>query len=377
MLLVGTVGMLMCGLQPVVLGALLEEHRLTVGQLGWATSAEFLAIGLSISLCGALFRPQYLGARGAIAALCCIGLDLWVFKLTGAPVVFDRAAAGLAEGLMIWITNCMVARAAIPARWAGIFLTLQSSSQLFFSAVLAQTVMQRYGANGWFVALAVSALLALLAMLVIPSAMIDLPKPAKLPGVAGVYSPAAIASLVSVFLVSAFSLGIYAYLAPLASRAHLSTATLEMGVSVNLATSILGSTVAAIVAKRVSHYQAFVFCLVVNVSVVLGLASRPGAPLFLLICGAYGFCAMFFFPFLVPLVIEADSTRRVAIVMPGIQLAGCGAGPILCSLFVNGNDVSPILLVCAIFFCTAFAITTVVHFGGRRALSKGGPQFSA
>ncbi len=50
----GCVAVLMIGLQPLLLDALLEEHRISVAQLSQSATFELLALGVVASALGAL-----------------------------------------------------------------------------------------------------------------------------------------------------------------------------------------------------------------------------------------------------------------------------------------------------------------------------------
>ncbi|MGA0602840.1 MFS transporter [Caulobacter sp. KR2-114] len=367
LLATGVVGMEIAGVQPVLLGALVAEHRLTAAGLGWATTAEFLTLGVGISLAGAFLKPQRLKLLAALAAVGVLVADLLAIGQSGAAIIINRGLCGFGEGLMVWLSVCMIARSSTPARWSGIFLTLQGIAQLAFTAILPLTLMDRYGANGGFAVLAGTAALALVAAPFIPSSFVDLPGNDQR-GVSAVFaSPRALGSLVSVFLVAAFSIGLFAYMAPLAEQAHLDPKVLGFAVSGVLATSIVGSTAAAAAAKRISYYPVFLACAVVNVVVLALLAAPHGAVVFIAATGVFGFFWLFFLPFQLPLAIEADPSRRIAVVLPGAQLFGGAAGPFLCSLFVTDTDAHGALLVCGVCFLVAFGLSTVLHMSHRRA----------
>ncbi len=367
LLIIGTVGMEIAGIQPVLLGALVQEHRLSSAGLGWATTAEFLSLGVAISLAGAVLKPRRLRTMAALAAVAALFADLLVLKQSGAAIIANRAFAGIAEGLLVWFPVCMIARSSTPARWSGIFLTLQGAAQLAFTFILPLTLMNTYGANAGFAALAGTAVLALCAAPFIPSAFADLPH-AHHSATGSVFaSPVAIASLVSVFLVAAFSIGLFAYLAPLATQAHLDEKILGFAVSGVLAASIVGSTLAAAAAKRVSYYPVFLVCLIINIVALIVLAQCPNAIAFIAAASVFGFFWLFFMPFQLPLVIEADPTRRVAVVLPGAQLLGGAAGPFFCSFFVTELDARGALVVVGVCFLTAFVISTILHLTHRRA----------
>jgi MFS family permease len=363
---IGTVGMMMCGVQPVVLGTLVIEGRLSSAALGWTTAAEFLALGIGIMVAGALFTPVRLRSRTALAATLVLAADFAVVTESGWTIIANRTIAGLAEGMLVWVAVCMIARSSSPARWAGIFLTMQNVSQFAFTAILPSTIMARFGANGGFVVLGLTAGFALLAAPLVPRSFAELPVAASDGSGRTRHSLPALASLLSAFLIAAFSIGIFVYIAPLAAQAHLDARHMGFAVSAVLAASTVGSSVAAIVAKKVHYFPVFVACLAVN-ALVLGIfAAMPSAPVFMAAATLFGFFWLFFLPFQLPLVIESDPTRRIAVVLPGAQLVGGAAGPFLCSFFVTDDDARGALVVCGACFIVSFAISLVLHIRRRR-----------
>jgi hypothetical protein len=358
-LLVGTVGMLICGVQPVLLGAMVVEHRLTSAGLGWATTAEFLTLGIGIIIAGWLCKPRNLRFYAVAAALVTGIADLAVQSESGAMILINRAVSGGGEAILVWIAGCMIARSATPARWAGVFLTLQGISQLAFAALMPLTLMASHGANGGFSGMAITALLAVLAAPFLPSAMADLPASERSRAEV-LRSPSSIMVLICVFLISAFSIGLFAYIAPISIQAKLSSSQLGFVVSVILGSSIAGSGVAALVPK-LPYYPIFAVCLVVNAITLAILWALPSFPVFLLVATVFGFSWLFFLPFQLPMAIEADPTRQIAVVLGGAQLLGAGAGPFLCSFFVTDSEARGSLIVVGLCFLTAFLISSLLR----------------
>ncbi len=365
-LLIGTVGMLICGVQPVLLGALVTERRLSAAGLGWATTAEFLTLGISIIVAGAVLRPRNLRLLAAIAALVTGLADLAMLFQTGNSILLNRAVSGCGEGLLVWITGCMIARSPTPARWAGVFLTAQGITQLAFAALMPLTLMVTYGANGAFIGMALTAAVALLAAGALPSAMADLPAADK-PRLAVLVSPSSILVLASVFLIAAFSIGLFVYLAPLSLQAGLSSGQMGLVISIVLGSSILGSAAAALVPK-LPYYPIFVACLVANALVLAVLWTLPSFGVICAAAAVFGFMWLFFMPYQLPMAVEVDPTRQIAVVLGGAQLLGGGAGPFFCSFFVTDADSRGSLVVVGVCFVVAFAISTVLHF--RRSVER-------
>jgi predicted MFS family arabinose efflux permease len=65
------------------------------------------------------------------------------------------------------------------------------------------------------------------------------------------------------------------------------------------------------------------------------------------------------------MMIEADPTRRAAVLMPGAQLLGSALGPLICSYAVVGQDVRGVLAVCAVSLVLAFAVAGWLHWERR------------
>ncbi len=370
LLLLGTVGMEITGVQPVLLGALVNEGRLSPAGLGWATTAEFLSIAIAIGLAGGFLKPRRLRWIAAGAALIAICADLLTFTGTGSQLIVYRGVAGFAEGLLVWMPTCMVARSPTPAFWAGVFLTLQCSAQLAFASILPLTLMARFGANAGFGVLAVLSLLALAAAPLLPSSFADLPSHGARKGLrAALPDLRGAAGLLAVFLVAAFAIGLFAYLGPLADQARLGTATLGLAVSAALGAEIVGATIASMAARHLRHYPAFLICLAAYVAVLVILATKPGATSFIFAGGLFGFFQVFFMPFQLPLVIEADPSRRSAVILPSIQLLGAASGPFFCSFFVTDTDARGALAVCGACLAATLILTTYLHFGAHRAVT--------
>jgi hypothetical protein len=92
-LLVGTMGMMICGVQPILLGSLVLERRLSSAALGWATTAEFMTLALGIWLAGTFWKPTHLRSRIALAAVLAMIADGLVIGEQGTTVLLNRALA--------------------------------------------------------------------------------------------------------------------------------------------------------------------------------------------------------------------------------------------------------------------------------------------
>ena len=183
---VGVNSLLVIGVLPILLGALADEHRLTAAGIGRTATLELLAMGVSTALAGMFLTPTRLKAIGVAACVVLAMADLASLAGHGLGMMGLRAAAGAAEGVLLWITVGMIARTVTPERWAGVFFTAQTLAQLGLALALALWVMPRFGANGGFAALAVASLMGIVPALLAPSRYAPLAKP---PGESGAPPP--------------------------------------------------------------------------------------------------------------------------------------------------------------------------------------------
>ena len=119
----GVVALLIAGLAPALLGALVEEHRITDAQLGLTAMLELLFMGISTGLAGAFLKPVAFGPSARAPALLFAAANVATIHASGVGVLVVRALAGIPEGLLLWITVGMIARSRTPERWAGVFFT--------------------------------------------------------------------------------------------------------------------------------------------------------------------------------------------------------------------------------------------------------------
>lgn len=334
----GVVGVLIAGLQPQLLGAMAVEGRLGTAELGVVATVELLAMGLAAAGAGAIvtrLRPACVAAALALA-----GLDALTPAASGAAIAVLRAAAGLAEGVLIWLAIGLIARAASPARWAAIYLMAQTLAQLALAALLAGLVLPRWGSAGGFALLAAVSLLPLAVVAAIPAAyppLADHNAPGGMPGRRG------LVALGGVLLYLAFIVGVWVYLEPLGRQAGIAPETLAAAVPLSLAMQVAGAAAAAWLGDRLPPLAVIAGAALLDFGILAVLGDAPGPGPFLVAVALFGFLWLFVLPFQVPLVIAADPSRRSALLIAGAQLIGSSLGPLAASAVVGANDVRPVL----------------------------------
>jgi hypothetical protein len=357
-LLVGVCGVMIAGLQPLLLGTLAQEGRITAAQLGHAATAELLLMGAASAYAGARWKAERLRAIGAISSLGLAALNVGTVWASGEAVTLIRAVAGVPSGVLIWVTIAMIARSPTPERWSGIYLTIQTLAQFVVAAALTAWVISRAGANGGFVALAVLCVVTAVAALALPNRFAPLvadSSASNLPNARGCVA------LAATFLWMAFIVGVWVYAEPLSRQAGHAPTVVGVAVSLSLACQVLGGATATVLAGRLRWFPALLFCALVYVACLPAFAALPGAALYLVTSSVFGFLWMFSLPFFVPMVIAADPTRRAALLIGGAELTGGSLGPLFASLVVTDADVRGSLGFGALALAATVAIAVALH----------------
>lgn len=365
---VGVVALLIAGLQPVILGALEREGRLSTAQIGLAATVELMALGLACGLAAAFLKPTNIRLKIALACLAHAGAMLATTLTSGAEVILARGAAGACAGVMLWLAIGVIARSSRPERASGVFVTVQTFAQLVLAAALPALVMGRWGVNGALVTLAVISLAAAGAALAGPDRFSVLPKPE---GGDGKLGAPPLGGLLAVFLYMAFIVALWVYLEPLAAQAGLSPREAGLAVALALGLQVLGGAAATLVGDRAPPARILIAVGLINAVILAVLWSGPGRGLFVACVAAFGFLWLFALPFQTLLLIRLDPTRRAAMQLGAAQLLGSSAGPLAASLVVGDGEVRRALALSAICLAAALALISLLASRARASPASG------
>lgn len=353
----GSVALLMLGLQPIVLGEMLNVGRVSLEGVGLVAMAEIVTLGLGVLLGDWLGWLTRLRSLSALACACIIALDLLTPSAEGdGRMALVRAAAGLAEGLLLWVTTAAIVRSANPARSAGVFFVAQTAAQALLGLVLARWVIAAHGWQAAFWVLAGAGAVPLLLLAGLPARLAPLVEveQGRLR-----WSLPAVQALAVVFLLMAALGAFWAYAEPLGLRAGLDAQAAQTVIAAALLAQIAGGTVGTAMVGRLGAVRVLALSALALgavgavVHVVAGLAGW-----FFPLCMAFAFVWLFMIPFHTALAFAADRSGRVASLLPVAQLLGSAAGPLVASLVVVGEDASRAALVSAA--CAAAALTVLV-----------------
>ena len=361
---VGVTAIMIAGLQPLLLGTMAHEGRLSPAQIGQAATAELLAMGLAAFVSGAALKPERLKLIAIVASLVLAAIDVATPYVQGDTITLVRGLAGLPSGVLMWITIALIARTPTPERWSGVYLTVQTLAQFVMATALSATVVPAFGSDGGWLALAGFCVVTAVVALAIPASYAPLPKTesnSSLPGVRGWFA------LASAFLYSTFTIGVWVYAEPLSKQAGHDPGITGGAVSVSLACQVAGGAAATLLAGRINWLWTTIVCALLNLGVLVGFYALPGPEAFLALSGAFGFLWLFVLPFLVPMVIEADPTRRAAVLIGGAQVLGGSFGPFFASMLVTDANSRGAVLFGGGCLVVAVVMAFVLHQARSRA----------
>src|ERR1700733_7464628 len=161
---IGSAGLLILGVIPILYGALHAESRINLAELGVIATVE--------------------------AAI----------SVAGSPnlILIDRALAGLVEGAMVAVSIELIARSRHAERLGGFFLAMQALAQGLLALGLAWWIVPGRGANGGFLALGIVCLVSIGVALLVPTEYGEMPKQSA--SMDGVFTVRSILSLLMIGL---------------------------------------------------------------------------------------------------------------------------------------------------------------------------------
>ena len=354
----GCIGVLMLGLQPLLLGSLLEEHRLSVAQLTQAAMLEQLAMGVVAGALGAFAPPRHLRLLGGVGCLLLAASNAGCLGGSGLSLVLWRGMSGCGGGILLWIAAGIIAFSRTPARFSALFVGAQAAFQGALAALLPVTLMPVMGANGGLAALVVLSLASILLLRWLPSDLPDLAKETLGRGWIGVR---ACAGLLASFFFMAAIVGFWVFVEPLGAFQHISPVVTRFADAANLAAQFAGAVLAIVLAQRLAGAVGTVLvasCAALLVTVAW-VATVPHDSAYLAALMLHGFVWSVGLSFYVPLLVRADPTRRGAMLLPGAQMLGGSAGPIITGWFATEMYLTPVLISTALLALVALGGTVV------------------
>lgn len=361
----GVLALVGAGVLGMLLAALVDEHRLTAAGIGRTAMLEALSMGLTTGLAGIVLKPRRLRLIALLASVLLVAVNLATFRASGGQVLVARLLAGVPEGVLLWIAVGLISRTATPERWAGLLFTGMGLTQLAAATAMTAYVLPRFGANGGYAVLAGAGGLCALVALAGPRRYGAVPGTEQ--ASSGAPPPRGWVALLATVGFSGCVAAVGVYLIPLAREAGLLTGEARTAVSVGIGAQILGGALATVLAGRVGYITVFVACALALATCWTSYALHAPAWWFVIATALGGAAGGLAGPFLVPMTIEADPSRRAAVQSGAVQVLAGALGPFLASLVVRDHDAHRVLLLGAALLGLGLTVAAGLRLSGARS----------
>jgi DHA1 family inner membrane transport protein len=334
---IGSAGLLILGMIPILYGALHAEKRVNLNELGLIATVETLLIGVSSAVAAMVFSARKLRLKCAILLVALAALNAAIAVAGSSKMILiDRALAGLVEGAMVAVSIELIARSRHAERLGGFFLAMQALAQGLLALGLAWWVVPRMGANGGFLMLGIVCLVSIGVALLVPTEYGAMPKPSA--SMDGVFTVRSLLALLMIMLFFMFVVAVWTFLEPLGGKVGIDAQTVGVLVSIGLFVQVAGSLAAAWLEAYLDYRLGILGCGVVGLIAAAILGAGPTLPMFCVAVLAISFVWMFIVPFMIGMTLAADSTRNTCLLVPAAQLLGAAFGPLAATAFIEGEN---------------------------------------
>ncbi len=363
-MVVGTVALMILGVQPVLLGALTQAHRVTDAQLGPLATIEVLALALGSAIGPSVLRTGAMRLKTGILSLLLAGANLAIYGVHSVLMLdLLRGAAGLIEGLMMGATIVITIQNREPDRLNAIFLALSALPQAAMAYLLPVWIVPQYGANGGFTVLAVLSVISAGSCLFLVDRV---PAPAPENTGASVWTGPIFLALAAVGLQNAAIGGAWDYMQLLADQHHFPPQMAGIAVSGGLIFQVCGAFAVAAWGGRFSFRGALILGTLCQTGVIAALAVAQTPIFYVVPALTFGLFWLAMSPFQVRLLIDIDTTRSAALLLTAVSLVGLSIGPTISAIGVHGENVTGAFWIAAGLMAAAFALYALISIRAGR-----------
>jgi hypothetical protein len=248
----------------------------------------------------------------------------------------------------------LITRRQDASRVNAVFLGAQALSQGAVAALVPVTVGPALGANSGLWIIAAAAVLTLPLLLVLPSELPERPEAAM--GGGGLHL-SSLAGLASGLLMMAGIVGLWIYVEPIARMIHVRESVVAFAIAASLGAQVAGAAFIVLADRWMKPVPSLLGVSAAFLAVIATFAFYPSQAAFIAATLAFGALWTFALALGLPLLIEADPTRRAPMYGPAATLLGSSLGPLLAGAFASDENIRPALVVSAgLFILSALAV---------------------
>lgn len=364
-MLIGTASLMILGIQPVLLGALAQEGRVSEAALGRLATVEVLALAVGSAIGAQVLREGRIAAKVSIGCVLLALANAAIYISHDTAMLFlTRGAAGLFEGFVLGAAIVVITHSKAPDRLNGLFLAVQTIPQALLAYALPAEILPRVGADGGFAILAGLAAVCAGAAFVLTER-----KPPPAPEAAAgsprkVWTLPVIGILVAVTLQNAAIGGAWDYVERMASQLGIAPNLVGTALSVSLMAQVIGAFAVAWFAWRLPYRIVTVLGPLCQALVIVFIANAASPDIYFGATAAFGLFWLALNPFQIRLLIDMEPTRQAVMIGTAITLFGLSAGPLLSSFGVGPGDVRGAFWIAAFLMLSSsviFAVSMIAH----------------
>ena len=365
---VGSVAILISGLQPILLGAIVREGIMSLSLAGTMAGIEALFIGIGLLIATALSQTHRLRTVViyALAVLAFGNFACAIFPDVRSLFVL-RSLTGAMSGIIIWAVTSVLIRTKSPGRMTGYFVATHTALQGACALLLALYLTEVFGWRSCFYLMCGAATLALFIALNLPSHVAKLPKLIK---TKLQFSLPVTCLCLIVFLQLIAFMSIWVFLEPIGEWGGISLQRIQILLSVCLFVQVVGAAVGGYLADKipVAATLAVASAFIIIIGIYFFSLSEDTVPLFYVASLASGFLWMLVLPFHTQFAIDVDPSGNLALNIPILQISGSVTAPILGGVLAIGGDARTVMTLTVSCSVVALLLTiSVIALWKRRA----------
>ena len=346
------------GVQPLVLGALTEDHRLSIAGLGGLATLENLALAIFSALGSRIMGGPRIRVKATLVCLALAVANISIYLADSSAQLFAlRGIAGALEGLMLGAAIVILTSTPHPDRVNALFLAIQTIPQMVAAYFLPVAIIPRWGSSAGFGLLCLVALLSVAGAWALRSPAVSRRDPGK---AAAPHSWRALLGLAAVISQNAGIGGAWNYFEQVGAQHQFGPNAIGFALSASLAAQITGAFFVAWIGWRAPYRIVLPVGIALQALMVLGLTQLTSTAMYSLIASGFGLLWLGLQPYQIRQMIDLDPTRRSALLVIPLALTGLSLGPLAVSFAVEGNDVGGCFRVAAAFLAASAVLFTVV-----------------
>lgn len=353
-MVVGTIALMILGVQPVLLGGLAEAHRVSDRGLGPLATAEVLMIALGSAVGPAFVRGGRMRLKIAVVSLLLVLANLAIVFADGWWALAGlRGLAGVLEGLLMGATILVTIQSRHPDQLNAIFLAVSALPQALMSWLLPIWIVPRLGPmGGFYILAALSGASVVAAVFLVDTVAV----PTQEPHPRALLRRPVMLAIAAIGLQNAAIGGAWDYVERLADQHHFPTWAVGIAVSGGLIVQVIGAFLAGVFGRLAPFRGALLAGSLCQAAVILLMALSQTPLAYVAPALGFGLLWLAMSPFQVRLLIDIDPSRAAAEMLTAVSLVGLSIGPSVAALGVTGANVVGAFWVSTAMMLAASAI---------------------